>query len=137
MIDSDSIRILPDLQFSILCDDVRREYNGKHIFVGIFETVATHQFPVIHPSLYIVNRWCNGVGQFEQKTIIRYPDDSILAEDRATKVILQDLKSKHTIIARFNGLQFPYPGEYSIDIRIENETKIRYPLVLIQKKEKK
>lgn len=131
-LDKDAIKILPDLQFSILCDDVRREHNGKHILIGIFETVGAKSFPVIHSALFVVNRWCNGVGEFKQNTLIRNPDDSVLAEDSQTQIKLSDLKAKHTIIARFNGLRFPYPGEYAIDIRIDGESKIRYPLILKQ-----
>jgi uncharacterized protein DUF6941 len=130
---NDEIRILPDLQFSILCDDVRREHNGKLILIGLFETVGSSQFPVHHPSLFVVNRWCNGAGRFRQKTVIRTPSDKVLAEDNETEIILEDLKAKHTVIARFNNLRFPSPGEYAIDIRLDGELKIRYPLVLVKK----
>jgi hypothetical protein len=126
----ESIRILPDLQFTILCDDVRREHNGKLILLGLFETVGAPRFPVQHPTLYVVNRWCNGVGEYRQNTVIRQPDNSILAEDAVTVVKLDDLKAKHTVIARFNNLRFATPGEYGIEIRLDGEIKIRYPMVL-------
>jgi hypothetical protein len=126
----ESIRILPDLQFTILCDDVRREHNGKLILLGLFETIGASRFPVQHPTLYVVNRWCNGVGEYRQNTVIRHPDNSILAEDAVTVVKLDDLKAKHTVIARFNNLRFAAPGEYGIEIRLDGEIKIRYPMVL-------
>ncbi len=132
MVGVESIRIIPDLQFTVLCDDVRREHNGKHMLIGLFETIGAKKFPVQHPSFFVINRWCNGVGEFKQKTVIRYPDDTILAEDAETLIQLRDLKAKHTIIARFNNLRFPEPSEYSVDIRINGETKIRYPLLLVQ-----
>ena len=96
----DPIRILPDLQFSILCDDVRREHNGKLILLGLFETIGASRFPVQHPTLFVVNRWCNGVGEYRQRTVVRNPDNSILAEDQVTVVKLEDLKAKHkTVLA--------------------------------------
>lgn len=125
------IRILPDLQFSVLCDDVRREHNGKLILVGLFETIGAGRFPVQHPTLFVVNRWCNGVGEFRQNTVIRQPDNSILAEDTITVIKLDDLKAKHTVIARFNNLRFAQAGEYAIEIRLDGEIKIRYPVVLV------
>ena len=128
----EDIKILPDLQFSVLCDDVRREHNGKIILIGLFETIGSTRFPVHHPSLFVVNRWCNGAGRFRQKTVIRTPEDKVLAEDSETQIILNDLKSKHTVIARFNNLRFNVPGEYAIDIRLDGESKIRYPLVLLK-----
>lgn len=127
----EAIRILPDLQFSILCDDVRREHNGKLILLGLFETIGAAHFPVSHPTLFVVNRWCNGVGEFRQNTVIHFPDNSVLAEDSVTVVKLDDLKAKHTVIARFNNLRFPAPGEYAIEIRIDEDVKIRYPMVLV------
>jgi len=128
---TEGIRILPDLQFSVLCDDVRREHNGKLIFLGLFETIGASGFPVHHPTLFVVNRWCNGVGEFKQNTVIRHPDNAVLAEDNVTVIKLDDLKAKHTVIARFNNLRFPVPGEYAIEIRLDGEIKIRYPVVLV------
>lgn len=126
----ESIRILPDLQFTVLCDDVRREHNGKLLLIGLFETIGASRFPVQHPTLFVVNRWCNGVGEYRQNTVIRQPDNSILAEDAVTLIKLEDLKAKHTVIARFNNLRFSLAGEYAIEIRLDGEIKIRYPLVL-------
>jgi hypothetical protein len=127
---NEPLRILPDLQFSVLCDDVRREHNGKMILLGLFETIGANRFPVSHPTLFVVNRWCNGVGEFRQHTVVRNPDNTILAEDSVTVVKLDDLKAKHTVIARFNNLRFPQAGEYGIEIRLDDEIKIRYPMVL-------
>jgi len=127
---NETLRILPDLQFSVLCDDVRREHNGKMILLGLFETIGASRFPVSHPTLFVVNRWCNGVGEFRQNTVVRNPDNSILAEDSITVVKLDDLKAKHTVIARFNNLRFSQAGEYGIEIRLDDEIKIRYPMVL-------
>ena len=127
---SETIRILPDLQFSVLCDDVRREHNGKLILLGLFETIGTSSFPAIHPTLFVVNRWCNGVGEFRQNTVIRNPDNSLLAEDSVTMIKLDDLKAKHTVIARFNNLKFITPGEYGIEIKLDDEIKIRYSMIL-------
>lgn len=119
------------MQFSVLCDDVRREHNGKMILLGLFETIGAQRFPVVHPTLFVVNRWCNGVGRFRQKTILHYPDNRVMAEDAYTDIILDDLKSKHTIIARFSNLRFPSPGEYGIEIKLDNDTKIRYPMMIV------
>ena len=126
----EKIRILPDLQFSILCDDVRREHNGKLILLGLFETVGTSQFPATHPTLFVVNRWCNGVGEFKQNTVVRTPENVVLAEDQITMIRLDDLKAKHTVIARFNNLRFLTPGEYAVEIKLDGDIKIRYPMVL-------
>ena len=39
-------RILPDLQCSLVCEDVRREANGKFILIGVVNFVVVQQLPV-------------------------------------------------------------------------------------------
>lgn len=122
--------IRPSLLFSVLCDDVRKEDNGKFMLIGLFETIGVKIFPAIHPTLFIMNCWIGGLGTFKQRTRIVDKDGSILAEDRETSFELKNLTSKHRIIARFNNIKFEIPGEYSIEVLLEGELKIRYPLVV-------
>jgi len=129
-------QIQPTLLFSILCDDVRREDNGKFMLLGLFETIGAPQFPVAHPSLYVMNCWCSGVGAFTQRTRIVTPENVKLIEDDETKFSLPDLKSKHRIVARFNNIHFSVAGEYAVEVLLNGELKVRYPLVVEQVKPK-
>jgi len=122
--------IQPSLLFSVLCDDVRREDNGKFMLIGLFEAIGAKKFPALHPALFVMNCWIAGSGTFKQKTRIINRDGSILAEDRETLFQLKDLKTKHKIIARFNNLKFDSPGEYSVEILLDGDLKIRYPLLI-------
>lgn len=122
--------IEPTLLFSVLCDDVRREDNGKFMLIGLFETIGTFNFPAIHPTLFVVNSWCSGFGEFSQKTRIIAPGGKIIAEDNETNFSLKDLKSKHRVIARFNNLKFENEGEYSVEVVLNSNLKVRYPLVV-------
>ena len=72
------MNIKPNLQFSVLCDDVRREDNGKFMLVGIFEAINAKKFPATHPSLFVANRWSKGEGTFTQKIRIVNPKDNSL-----------------------------------------------------------
>ena len=125
-------QIQPTLLFSILCDDVRREDNGKFMLLGLFETIGAPQFPVVHPALYVMNCWCSGVGTFTQRTRIVTPDNIKLIEDDETEFSLPDLKSKHRIVARFNNIRFNVAGEYAVEVLLNGELKVRYPLVVEQ-----
>jgi hypothetical protein len=120
----------PTLLFSILCDDVRREDNGKFILIGLFETIGAATFPVMHPVLYVINCWCSGVGAFKQKTRIVAPGNTKLIEDKETEFNLTDLKAKHRIVARFNNIRFNIPGEYAVEVLLNDELKVRYPLII-------
>ena len=122
--------IKPALLFSILCDDVRREDNGKFILIGLFETIGTRKFPAIHPALYVMNCWTSGLGSFRQRSRIIDKNGKTLAEDKETVFTLKELKAKHRIIARFNNLKFDTPGEYSLEVLLDGQLKVRYPLLI-------
>lgn len=124
--------IEPALLYSVLCDDVRREDNGKFILLGLFETVGTREFPSVHPILFIVNGWIGGVGAFRQYTRILDPSGQELARDQETTFQLSTLKSRHSVIARFSNLELPQPGEYAVEILLNGDLKVRYPLIIEQ-----
>jgi len=129
--ESDTL-IKPTLLFSVLCDDIRREHNGKFILIGLFETIGARKFPAIHPTLYIMNCWISGIGTFRQRSRILTREGTVLVEDRETSFTLRDLKSKHRVIARFNNLKFDHPGEYAVEVLLDGELKVRYPLIVKQ-----
>ncbi|MBN1871857.1 MAG: hypothetical protein JW800_04715 [Candidatus Omnitrophica bacterium] len=127
---SDETAIQPHLLFSILCDDVRREDNGKFMLIGLFETIGAKKFPAIHPTLYIMNCWIGGLGTFRQKSRIVTKEGALITEDKESPFVLRDLKAKHRIIARFNNLKFDTAGEYAVEVLLNGELKVRYPLVV-------
>ncbi len=124
--------IEPALLYSVLCDDVRREDNGKFILLGLFETVGAREFPAVHPVLFVVNGWIGGVGNFRQYSRILDPAGAELARDQETAFELSTLKSRHSVIARFNNLELPRPGEYAVEVLLNGDLKLRYPLVIEQ-----
>lgn len=124
--------IEPSLLYSVLCDDVRREDNGKFILLGLFETIGAREFPASHPTLFVVNGWISGAGSFQQYSRILDPTGQELARDRETAFELPTLKSRHSVIARFNHLELPQPGEYAVEVLLNGDLKLRYPLVVEQ-----
>ena len=124
--------IEPALLYSVLCDDVRREDNGKFILLGLFETVGAREFPAAHPTLFIVNGWIGGAGSFRQYSRILDPSGQEIARDQETAFQLATLKARHSVIARFNNLELPQAGEYSVEILLNGDLKVRYPLVVEQ-----
>ena len=124
--------IEPALLYSVLCDDVRREDNGKFILLGLFETIGAREFPAAHPTLFIVNGWIAGAGSFRQYSRILDPSGHELARDQETPFELPNLKSRHSVIARFSNLELPKAGEYAVEILLNGDLKLRYPLVVEQ-----
>ena len=125
------MNIKPNLQFSVLCDEVRREDNGKLMLIGLFEAIHAKQFPAVHSALFIVNRWCKGEGTFTQKIrIINTKDGSIIFKTDEQPFELVDIDRNHTLISRVDNLKFPTPGKYWLEILLDNELFLNYPIIL-------
>ena len=62
-------RMIPDLQASFACEDVRVEASGAHSIVGVVNFIGAPTLPIQIIKLCIWTRWSSGVGQFEQVLI--------------------------------------------------------------------
>ncbi len=125
------MKIKPNLQFSVLCDDVRREDNGKFILIGLFEAINAKVFPATHPALFVANRWCKGSAEFTQKIRIVNPkDNSVIFQTDEQAFELADIDRHHTLISKINNLIFPSPGKYWVEILLDGELIINYPIIL-------
>ena len=121
--------MIPDLQSSILCDDVRQERNGKFILIGLFDAIAARNMPVRYPRLFMVTRWCSGQGTFQQKTRILKPDQSsVLVEGKKIPVTLASSESTATNVEVFLNVAFEEEGTHWIEIQLDDDLKLRYPL---------
>ncbi len=127
----DTPTISPDLQFSVLCDDVRQEINGKLILIGLFEAIKSKRFPVQHPVLFIVNRWRNGEGTFTECTKIVSASNEKVVVGPEAKFTLLGTHTSHTVIHRFPFIPFEAPGTYWAEINLDGELKHRYPIRLV------
>ena len=131
------MNIKPNLQFSVLCDDVRREDNGKFMLLGIFEAINAKEFPARHHTLFVANRWCKGEGSFTQKIrIISTKDKSVVFQTEDQPFQLTDIDTHHTIVSKFNNLLFESPGKYWVEIFLNNELILNYPIMLKQMENK-
>lgn len=119
----------PDLQSSLICDDVRQERSGKFILIGLFDAIALPRYPATFQRLCIVNRWCCGEGTFVQHSRLYAPDQQKkIAESKPVTVKLPDTEATATCIEFFMNVRFDAPGTYWIEILLENQLKLRYPL---------
>lgn len=121
----------PDLQFSVLCDDVRREVNGKFILIGLFEAIASPQFPARYQQLHVVNRWCNGAGVFKQKVRIVDGENKGICETPESEVELKETHSTVTAHSIFRNVPFEKPGRYWVEVLLNDDLKQRYPVTVL------
>jgi hypothetical protein len=128
---SEDISIKPDLQFSIVCDSIRREDNGKMMFIGIFEVIGAKTFPARHHELFIANRWIKGTGSFKEKTkIINLKDNRVIVETNEVSFELKNIEAVHTVISKFVNIVFPEPGKYQVEVLLDGEIVRYYPIIV-------
>jgi hypothetical protein len=120
--------IEPDLLYSVLCDDVRREDNGKLMLLGLFEKIAAAEFPAQHGRCCIVNKWCNGTGRWTQQTRFVDEDDVVLLQGEASTFELAGMEANFTAVHVFSNLTIYRPGRVFVEVLLDGELKQRYAL---------
>jgi len=121
--------IIPDLQSSLLCDDVRQERNGKFILIGLYDGLAVPSFPAVFQRICVVNRWCCGQGAFRQRSRIMPPtSETPIAQGREVTVKLPGSEATATSVEIFLNTKFETPGTYWVEILLEGDLRLRYPL---------
>jgi len=123
-------RILPDLQASILCEEVRQEITGNFILLGIIGLVQVPQLPVTALKLCLFNRWTAGIGQFVETTRLIAPDGTTVMRKSEVKFSLQDPNFNATNVTVYGQVKFEVAGTYYIEVLVDEVMKLRYPVPL-------
>ena len=121
--------MIPDLQSSLLCDDVRQERNGKFILIGLFDVIGMPAFPVVFQRLCLVNKWCCGEGEFQQQSRILKPDGvTPVVVGKSVNVKLSDSEATATSVEIFMNVTFETEGTYWVEVLLNGDLKLRYAL---------
>jgi hypothetical protein len=124
--------ILPDLQAAVFCEDVRTEISGQQTLVGVFGMIPAPVLPIGFLKLCLWTRWCSGTGQFVEKSLILGCRDEQPMAQSELKFSLPALDSYVTNVHVFGGVQFQQYGVYNIEIRLDDELKMRFPLPVVR-----
>ena len=121
-------RILPDLQASVLCEEVRQEINGNFILIGVIGFVQVPQLPVTALKLCIFNRWVAGIGTFTENVRIVAPDQTTVIRQSNVKFGLQDPSHNATNVSVFGQIKFETEGTYYVEVLVDDVMKLRFPI---------
>lgn len=121
--------MLPDLQSSVLCDDVRQERNGKFILIGLFDGLGVPTYPATFQKLCLVNRWCCGQGEFTQASRIVGADGStVISQGQQVAIRLPHAMATATSVEVFLNVKFATTGTYWVEVILNGDLRLRYPL---------
>src|ERR1051326_9296932 len=124
--------ILPDLQSCVLCEDVRCEFNGMQTLVGVLNVVAAPGLPINYLRLCIWSRWCSGSGRFTQRSRLLGVDEQNVLAQAEVQFELKEMEGHATNVTSFGGVQFQQFGLHHVEIYLENELRLRFPLPVVK-----
>ena len=132
------MKMNPDLVYSVLCDDVRQERNGKFIFIGAFQNIWAQRFPAIHPKICIANSWYNGIGEFNARSKIIAPDKKTkVIESVPVKIRLTENNRGSIVVNFFQNVRFTTPGTYWVEVCLDDTLVTRYPFRVLKVQQRK
>lgn len=124
-------RILPDLQCSLMCEEIRQEVTGNFFLIGVINFIRVPQLPVVALKLSLFNRWTAGVGQFTEAVRFVAPDQTTLLRRNEMKFALQDAAMHATNVTVFGQVEFKTAGTYYVEVLVDEVMKLRYPVPVI------
>jgi hypothetical protein len=124
-------RILPDLQCSLMCEEVRQEANANFFLIGVMSFIRVPQLPVVAFKLTVFNRWTAGVGQFVETSRFIAPDQTTVLRKGEVKFGLQDAGLHATNVTVFGQVEFKVAGTYYVEVLVDDVMKLRYPVPVI------
>jgi hypothetical protein len=124
-------RILPDLQASLLCEDVKQQADGNFFLIGVINLIRVAQLPVVAGRLCVFNRWTAGIGQFTETVRVISPDQTTVLRKAEMKFELRDAAMHSTNVMMFGQLEFKTAGTYFIEVLVDDVMKIRFPVPVI------
>jgi hypothetical protein len=124
-------RILPDLQCSLVCEEVRQEANGNVFLLGILDVVRVPQIPVTAHKLAVFNRWTAGIGLFTEQIRVVAPDQTTVISKSEVKFQMKDPTVNATTVTYFGNVQFSAAGSYFVEVLVDDVMKLRYPINIV------
>ncbi len=124
-------RILPDLQASLLCEDVKQLADGNFILIGVINLIRVPQLPIVAARICVFNRWAAGIGQFTESVRLIAPDQTTVLRKGEMKFELRDAALHSTNVMVFGQLEFKTAGTYFMEVLVDDVMKIRYPVSVV------
>ena len=124
-------RILPDLQCSLMCEEVRQEANGNFFLIGIIDMVRVPQLPITAYKLSLFTRWTSGVGNFTESVRLIAPDQTTVLRKSEVKFQMRDPNLTATTVTMFGNVEFTAPGPHYIEVLVDDVMKVRYPVNIV------
>lgn len=118
----------PTLQYSLACLGVD-EKHGPPSFNYVFYRLPLARFPYQFPAdagFFLVNAWCDGEGEFKQRTVITSPDGKSLVDTGLRDLKLDSPRAIDQQVYFLQGFHFPMAGFYPVKVFLDDKPVLEY-----------
>lgn len=100
----------------IVCDQIIEDKaTSKKSLIGIFNNIASPNFPCRHPQLSVFVSLTDGRGHYQAKIRIINQETEQPVTEVTGQIQLPDRNLVAELVFNFIGLEFPAPGLYAIE----------------------
>ncbi len=100
----------------VICDQIIEDkFTHKKSLIGIFNQIATSQFPCRHPQISVFVALTEGRGTYAARLKITHDDSGDVVGEVNGHIQFPDIHAAVEINFNLVGLVFPQPGLYSIE----------------------
>lgn len=125
-----------NIQIAVLCD-AATDYNGKLNILGTFDTIITSQLPAVHPQCSIALRLAfNKIEEGSHKVKMNFVDEDgrlvMPSIDMPVDVVVPNELNflVRNFVINIQQLKFEKPGQYAIDVAVDNRHEASIPLLV-------
>lgn len=126
--------IKPHLQYSVPCLGFD-ESKGPPSFMFVFYELPLEQFPYRFPEtagFFVVNGWVGGQGTFQQRLVLKADAETVLVDTDKRPFTMEDGKTPFMSVNFVQGIEFPRPGAYTVEVYLDDELMTSYTLLASQ-----
>jgi hypothetical protein len=113
-------------RYILVCDDVRREDNGKIIIIGLYlPDMAVPQIPFVLPTLtFFCNLESDRPGNFSMRVKLRHEDSGRDIAEAIAMLPVVDPTQPVIVPIKFGNAQIGSAGLYSFSLEIQDQPPI-------------
>lgn len=128
-----------EVDLALLADAATIDASGKLNILGIFDRLTAASFPTRHPRLSLVLRFSAGVQEVGKHKIgiaLKSPaGKQLVGIDGEMNLAPGPSLAGGAVLVphvlNMDGLIFPTPGQYSFDVRVDDEHHVTLPLSVL------
>ncbi|MBI3307502.1 MAG: hypothetical protein HYZ84_06840 [Candidatus Omnitrophica bacterium] len=116
-------KIKPGKEAMLICDSIITEVTtNKKSLIGIFEEIATTQFPFRHASLSVYVKFTGAMGEYQFKLeLVDLQTGDVNGRGVIGPLKMADKLASYELVFNLKGLEFKHPGKYEFRIFADEE----------------